>query len=249
MAFRKTLKKLLGTTVLVGLGFSLFIAGITLGTWFYIRHMVQGKVVEVPDLYGMTQVEAEKSLKARGLIPELDTQSTVHSQVIEKGNVLLQIPRPGHPVKAGRAIEIIMSAGPEKKLIPSMQGETLSYSQTLLQRAEAKAAVVSRIPSTLEEKGRILAQHPDAASEIGMRPGVSLLVSDGPPSKAYVMPDLIDRDFIKVKAFLDRFEFRVVTKYRAQDRGLGQVVLDQRPQPGYPITKNQSITLIVNEDF
>lgn len=248
MAFRSILTKLLKKTFLVVLGCCFFGLGAVAGTWFYLRHMVAGRVVEVPDLYDMTQSDAENALTDQKLKVVIDEDAGVHSSIVKAGRVLLQIPRPGTHVKEGRQIEVILSAGEEVKAIPELVGENLGFSQTLLERADSKVALISRIPAENETKGRILAQHPEPGGDLGIRGGVSLLVSDGKPPRWFVMPDLANRDFAEVKTFLDKHEFRVVTKYKLFDRSLGQIVLEQRPQPGYPINKNQNITLVVNRD-
>ncbi|CAM2006142.1 PASTA domain-containing protein [Acanthopleuribacter pedis] len=248
MAFRKTLTKLLLKTFLVVLGCCFFGVGAVAGTWFYLRHMVAGRVVEVPDLYDLPRDEAVQILKDHRLVVVVDEDAGIHSSAVKAGRVLLQIPRPGQRVKEGREIEMILSAGEEVKAIPQLVGESLGFSQTLLERADSKVALISRIPTNSNNRGRILAQHPEPGGDLGIRSGVSLLVSDGQQAEWYVMPDLAHRDYAEVKTFLDKHEFRVVTKYKSFDRGLGQVVLEQRPHPGYPINKNQNITLVVNRD-
>jgi len=152
-------------------------------------------------------------------------------------------------IKANRVIEITLSAGPEKKLIPSLVGKTLNFSNTLLKDEATEVAIVSRSPDEKVLKGRILEQSPETGSEISGNLGVSLLISDGPQQTWYVTPNLVGKDYITAKAFLDEHQFRVLTKYRSGEEDSSQTILDQRPPAGYPMILSQTITLVVNKDF
>ena len=249
MSFQESLKHWARLAVLTGLGIVFFGACTTLTTWIFLKNQVIGRVVKVPDLYGLSGDEARARTESAGLTLIIDEARDVHSQVIARGDVLLQIPRPGRKVKSGREVVITLSAGPAQKRIPNLRGQTLNFSKNLLQQSELTVTTVSRSPTGKEPKGRVVNQHPGQGEELGLRAGVSLLISDGDQMKWYVMPDLKGRDYTTVKQFLDRNEFRVVTKYKVADPGLGQVILDQLPKAGYPIKKSENITLTVNKDF
>lgn len=248
MSFRGFAKKTFFGSLLAGVCLSVFTLSAAIATWIYLKSEVSGKVVEVPDLFSKSQEEAQKLCRANGLTLIIDPQQ-VHSPVVEKDLVLLQAPRAGKKIKTGRNIEITLSAGPQKKLVPKMEGETLTFSQTLLDEAGMRARVVSRVPSTLHAKGRVLAQSPPSGKELVIRQGASLLVSDGPKSPWYVTPKLVGKDYLTAKAFLDKAEIRVITRYRTVDEDMGQTILEQSPKAGYPLNKAQTMTLVVNKDF
>ncbi len=249
MATSNFLKKLYHGSLLAALWGFLLVASIIFSTWFYIKSSVQGEVVEVPDLTGVPVEQARATVESLGLVFEIDKDQVIHSNVIEKDRVFLQAPRKGSRIKTERVVEVTLSAGPEIKRIPPLLGETLAFSQTLLNRVELSPTVLSRTPSPLAEKGRILSQVPEQGEETGLRPGVSLLLSEGPQQEWYVTPDFLNMDYEPVKSFLDENGIRVVTKYREADQDLGQIILQQIPKAGYPISKSQTMTLIVNKDY
>lgn len=219
-------------------------------TWLYIKAEVQGEVVDLPDLFGKTEAEALDIAQMLELELVIDN-TLVHDKIVEKGRVLAQLPlnRDNRKIKKGRTIEITLSAGPEQKLIPEMLGETLSFSHELLTESGTVAQVVSRMPSNLDTRGRVLQQVPDSGKALDLRSGVSLLISDGPQAQYYVTPDLVGRDYLTVKNLLEKHELRMITRYRAQDAEMGQTILEQSPKPGFPLAQTQTITLIVNKDY
>ena len=240
--------KLILRLCLIGFGVLLFSISFAFMTWIYIKNAVRGKEVFVPQLLGMTEDQAREKIEDLGLILEIDNSAAVYSTVIERNRVLLQIPKAGRKIKAGRLVEITLSSGSETKLVPDLKGQTLDFSKTLLRKVEVTPSVISRVPSRMDKKGRVLDQNPLSGEEIDPRRGASLLISDGPPETWYVTPDLVGREYSRVRQFLDQWQFRVVTKFKTQDENMGQIVLQQSPKAGYPIKNSQTITVVVNKD-
>lgn len=234
---------------LVGLGVVLFGIGGVFGTWFFLKSKVQGHTTAIPDLYGLTEQEARKRVEDEGLVLVVDQSKDVYSRVIPKGKVLLQVPRPKRVVKNGRHVEITLSAGPEISVTPNVKGKTLSFAQVLLEQADTKTAIISRAPSTSAQEGKVLAQSPPPGEPMGLRQGTSLLVSTGADDIHYVMPNLVGKTYNRARNFLDKHQFRVVSKYRSQDPSLGQIILEQVPKAGFPVTKSQHVTLVINKDY
>jgi len=249
MARKSPFIKWLWIFTLVGLGVVLFAGGGIIGTWLFLKSRVKGHAVTIPDLYGLSEQEARKRVEDEGLVLIVDQSKDVNSSVIPEGKVLLQIPRPKRVVKSGRQVEITLSAGPKVTLTPNVCGKTAGFADVLLKQAEISTAVVSRTPSNLEDDGKVLAQFPLPGETMGLRQGASLLISSGPAKEYFVMPNLVGKTYNRARNFLDRHQFRVVSKYRSQDPLLGQVILEQTPKAGFPVTKSQYITLVINKDY
>jgi len=249
MSFSAIAKKVFFGSVLIGaasLVFGVVLAG---SAWLYIKSTIQGEVVIVPDLLGNSIEEARARVDGLDLVFRVEDGQKVYSNVIPADRVYLQVPRPGRKIKTGRIVEVTISAGPEKKRVPNLEGETLNFSTTLLKGVGKKVDILSRTPSALQDKGRVLDQNPKGGDDPEILRSTALLVSDGEQHPWFVMPDLRGRDYELVKNFLDRHEFRMITRYRAEDQDRGPVVLRQTPQPGFAVNKSQTITLTVNKDF
>ncbi len=249
MAERSIVKRLFSMLIMIGVALAVFGLALAGATWITIDARIGGRVVVVPELFGMSEDEATRALSDLGLSMVVNRDRVVHSNLVEKGRVVLQVPRQGSEIKAGREVQITVSAGPARKLIPDLRGETISFASTLLDDVDTSFAIVSRVPDATLTKGRVLSQWPEPDGELGLRSGVSVLVADGEPLPDYVMPDLIGRDYLAVKAFLDKEGLRHVVKYRREDEDLGQLILDQAPKAGFQINRARTITLTVNKDF
>ena len=249
MSIRLIAKKVLFGLMVVGLFFFCLGVSMSMGTWLYLKNFIQGEVVIVPDLLGLTIEEARNRIERLDLVFHIDDGQRVYSDVIKKDRVYLQSPRPNRKIKSGRVIEVTISAGPEEKRIPHLRGETLNFSETLLSEVGKKPEIIARAPSSVFARGRVLDQNPKGGESPDLERPIALLISDGPDERWRLMPDLRGKDYAVVKAFLDRHEFRTLTKYDAEDETLGPVVLRQIPLPGFPVNKSQTITLIVNKDY
>jgi len=247
MSFRSLFKKTLFRAI--ALGWAFLVLGLvgSLTTWVAIKREVSGRVVEVPDLYGLEMEAASDVVDGLGLRLIVEDQ-TIYSNVVNRGGVLFQIPKPGKKIKAGRTVEITVSAGPETKRVPALVGEPLNFAYILAGQADTEINRISRIHTNNAAKGRIVAQNPKPGNELGIQHGISVLVSDGDPTTWYVTPRLEGKSYHDVKKFLDREGFRVVTKYKRDPDAPTQVVIRQNPQPGYPLQDGQTITLEVNRD-
>jgi len=249
MSVKRIAKRFFLGSLFVGAILFVLALSLAIATWVTIDARIDGRVVMVPELFGMSETEAADVLDDLGLAMIVNRDRIVHSNLVDKGLVVVQVPRQSSEIKSGRSVEVTLSAGPARKLIPDLQGETLGFAKTLLQDSDTEFATVSRVPHPALTKGRVLDQWPEADGELGLRSGVSVLVADGEPLKDFVMPSLVGRDYLVVKAFLDKAGLRHVAKYRVEDEDLGQMILDQIPKAGFPINRDRTITLTVNKDF
>lgn len=221
--------------------------GGVLSTWFTIKRVVSGRVIEVPNLYGLNRTDALDQANALELNLWVGGQK-IHSNVVPEDCILFQVPKPGKKIKAGRTIEITLSAGPEEQRVPDLFNQPLRFSQMLLQQIDTEIAKTSRTFSDQIPKGRVLAQNPQSGELMGLRDGVSVLLSDGTAKTWYVTPDFVGMDYPEVKRFLDRHGLRTISKFKSVEEGAGQLVMRQIPQAGYPLHIDQTITLEVNKE-
>jgi len=242
-------RRLFSGLVVVAVAVTFLAIGGVAATWLTIKSRIEGRVVTVPELFGMQEQEARQALEKLDLVMAIDEERPVHSNLVDEGRILLQVPRQGGEIKAGRVVEVTLSAGATRQLIPDLHGETLSFAGSLLDEVDTSFALVSRIPHAEVTEGRVLAQWPEPGGELGLRNRVSVLVADGAPRDEYVMPSLVGRDYLAVKTFLEEAGLRHVAKYRTEDVDLGQQILDQVPKAGFPVHGNRTITLTVNKDF
>lgn len=117
------------------LGAAVFLAAVILGSNILLKTVTRhNEEINVPDLSGMTEAEAEKYLAARGMKSEVT--DSVYIKRMERGVVYRQNPEAGNHVKKGRRILLTINAvNPKKVTMPNLVGYSLR---------QAKAELLSR---------------------------------------------------------------------------------------------------------
>ena len=166
--------------------FLLRIGGLVLGTFVlgYLFTMVvffpgwgRDAIVTVPDLRGRTLAAARRTADAAGL--EMARGSTLTHARVPAGAVLAQTPLPGQEVARGDAVRVIVSAGPDRRPVPRVDGMGLQEGQLLLQRTGFVVQVARQHAD--RPAGRILEVQPAPGTAIPAGSAVRLTVSAGPP--------------------------------------------------------------------
>jgi beta-lactam-binding protein with PASTA domain len=91
-------------------------------------------------------------------------------------------------------------------------------------------------------------QSPGPGTQEGSDPSVNILISLGPPAQDFIMPDLIGKlaDLVASRARTEGFRIGKINykKYPGVEAG---VVIQQKPQAGYRVSKNDIILLEVSQ--
>ncbi len=143
------------------------------GGWWWL----QGRLVETPAMVGMTVAEAESAAQAVGLAVTVDGQE--YSESIPAEAVVATDPPAGSSLAPGEGVGLIVSLGPERYDVPTIVG---------LSQADAEAAladltlVAGEVTSDFSEdvaEGLVIAQNPEAGTEVKREAAVSFVVSKG----------------------------------------------------------------------
>jgi serine/threonine-protein kinase len=146
-----------------------------------------GRLVTVPELVGLSDLEARNRLDEVGL--EHDVRSTVSHPDAPEGAVLAQSPIPGQRVRPGAPVEVTLSRGPEVHSIPDVSGLSARQASIVLDRLGFR--VSSREATHSIEAGRAFGTEPGPGTELTVPADVTLLVSKGSP--VTTVPDLSGR--------------------------------------------------------
>lgn len=227
--------------VIVGLG------GVTIVTadvWLLPWLIHQQTEVLVPDLVGLDQEAASSELSKFGL--RLLADEEVFDETVATGTVLEQDPLPLRPVRRGRPVRVVLSAGAPLTRVPDLGGLSLRQAELALGRAGLRLGRVARSYDPDGALG-IVAQRPHPGVESRRGAGVNILVREGHERSYHRMPDLTGRPINRVRQDLARagFDIRRVT-YRAGEGALPGTVLDQWPAAGVRIPTGGSIELVAS---
>ena len=98
------------------------------------------------------------------------------------------------------------------------------------------------------EPSTVVYQAPKPGTQEGSDPSVNILISLGPPAEYFIMPDLIGKpaDLVASRARNEGFRIGKVNyrKYPGVEPG---VVIQQKPQAGYRLTKSDVVLLDVSQ--
>jgi len=225
---------------------SILVVAAILSALTAMRFAIRGREVVVPPLVGKTQAEAQKLLEVNGLI--LKVSSKRFSSEIPEGNVVDQIPASGTRLKTNRSVKVLVSLGDRKYAVPNLVGTSLRAAQLTLSQRRLALGNTLYAHTPEGEPSTVVYQSPTPGSQEGNDPTVQILISLGPTEEYFTMPDLIGQPAELVSSRARCEGFKVAKPTYRKYPGVGPVlVIQQKPQAGYRISKSDLITLDVSQ--
>jgi beta-lactam-binding protein with PASTA domain len=211
-----------------------------------MRFAIHGREVDVPMLAGKTKDEAEQILRGRGL--KMKVSSSRFSSEIAEGRVLDQIPSRGTKLRVDRTVKVLVSLGEQRLPVPNLVGASLRAAQLTLASRRFTLGNTLYTHTTDGDPSTVVYQSPKAGTQEGSDPSVNLLISLGPPAQYFIMPDLIGKpaELVAARARTEGFHIGKVNyrKYPGVEPG---VVIQEKPQAGYRLSKSDVIFLDVSQ--
>lgn len=158
-------------------GFSCFVLGYLLMTLLFFPGFGRSPIVTVPDLTGRSRGSAERAIERLGL--EVQRGQPIANPRMRRGRVLMQTPLPGEEVPRGSTVRIVLSSGPEMRVVPSIRELGRTDAIGLLQRFGFQVAI-RRVQHRSEENS-LIGTIPEAGKQAPVGGRVVIVVSNGPP--------------------------------------------------------------------
>lgn len=215
-------------------GIALVVALISGMVSFYVISKVIK--VEVPDLSGRSRTDAERMLDSLGL--NLIVNEEVHDVYVPKDHVIEQDITPGTYVDNDTKVTVVVSQGPEVRLIPSFLGKNLDDAQKLLGDEGLELEQIIRVHSDTVPKDVVIAQRPEPEEWTGET--ITLIASKGPLEVIYYCPEFTGMK--KDDALFLARELNIEAVFD-QANGGSSVVAEQSPKPGAEIKAGGLVTL------
>lgn len=238
-------KRLLGAIGFLAYLLTLF-AVFSLSAYLAFSFFVRSGATTVPDVAGLSRAEASARLADQGLEMRLGKSEGRYDDKVAAGLVVRQKPEGGTLAKRGRPVEIILSLGPRRVETPELAGNTMPATQIALTKASLVLGKILFAFDATHPPGTVFEQDPDAGASVAPSSPVDVLVAVPTTGERYVMPDLVYRHYDVVRPFFDRRKFRFgnvrFERYEGVSAG---VILRQFPLPGYPVSPNDPISLVV----
>lgn len=155
------------------------------------------EAVDVPDVTGKTKDAAKTILEKAGFNVTIKED---FSDEVEEGDVISQTPESGEKAGKGSTVKIVVSTGPEEKMIavPDVTGLTLDDAKKQIVDAKLKVGSVTEKNSDSVEEGKVMYQSVKGGTEVKEGSGVNLTVSKGsatPTSKTTSYSNTVSSDY------------------------------------------------------
>lgn len=239
-------RKLLRT--LAVLSYVAFLAAVFFATaYLSFNGFVRSGVTAVPKVAGLGAEEATNALREKGLRVRRSDDGQ-YDDSVPVGKVARQRPDAPTLVKRGSAVEIVLSLGPQRVQVPVLTGKALPAAQFT---AAAVGLTLGRALAVYGEESRsaagsVVHQDPAAGQDVSPTTPIDLLVTLPNLNDRYVMPDLIYRDYERIRPSFERSGFRLGSvKFEPYEGVASGVILRQFPLAGHPVSKEDAISLVV----
>ncbi|ERL65580.1 Stk1 family PASTA domain-containing Ser/Thr kinase [Schleiferilactobacillus shenzhenensis] len=201
------------------------------------------KDVKVPDLAGLTQEQAETTLKNADLT--IGTVEKEYSSSVAKGDVIRSIPARGQVIKQGNTINLVVSRGKKGYKLGEYVGDAYA---TVAERLRAQKITVKREYANSADvaPGEIMRQSPKAGKTV--IPGsdtVTLTVSRG--KKQIVLRDLSNYTKKSVQDYADENGLNVTFHQGYSDTVTAGLVMSQDPAAGTSVTADTNIVVVLSQ--
>jgi serine/threonine-protein kinase len=215
------------------------------GAGYYVLNeaLRGGSHIEIPDVTNRPITEAYYLLAAKGL--ESGEQKMVADERVPKYYVINQRPAAGKIVRTGRRVFLTVSAGSQALAPPNLVGKTLDKAEEEVRRSDFSLGTVARLPHDTP-RDTVLAQDPMPTNLIPDGARINLLVSDGQPVRAFIMPDIQGKPVDEAMALLAPLNVKPVPNPLNLPDQPPDVVLDQVPLPGTIVQEGDRVIYGVN---
>lgn len=199
----------------------------------------------VPDLIGLDPETAGILLSSVDL--RLSEGEARFDDQVPEGRIAAQEPAAGSPFRRGRAVRVFRSRGPTRSTVPRLEGETLTEARRQLEDSGLVVGRVAEVTNDLYLRGRVVAQSPVAHTDLRPGTAVSILLSAGAETEAFLMPDFIGQRYGDIADDLSRAAIRVREVRERDYRGVPPgIVVDQIPVAGARVTREDPVSLTLS---
>ena len=176
------------------------------------------KTVNVPNVVGEKEADAEQMLQDANLTVTKDTQ---YSSEYEAGRVISCDPNEGTEVEEGTAVKLVISLGVEQVEVPNLQNQSASDAESALSSRGLSGNPTYEYSDTVAE-GYVISQGTDAGKMVDPGTTINYVVSRGPES--VTIPNVIGADSESAEADLTAAGLKVeFGGYETSDRPAEQV--------------------------
>lgn len=250
--FDKTDLKFIGANIV--LAFLVGVAILVVLIAYLRRYTEHGIEVEVADVRGMVQAEAEPILGGQQLV--LVVIDSTYSDKVPFGTIVDQDPKPGSHAKHGRAVYVTVNASTKRQVtMPDLQDMSYRQAETTLRGMGLEVdTVYDYEPSTyrdlvLDVKSMEGSLRPGQKVPVGTK--VRLVVGFGRGTELVEVPTVLGLTLQDARSLLlsRRLTVGAVTYDEPSQEGVPQYVYRQIPSAGEQLLEGETVALKLSKDI
>jgi serine/threonine-protein kinase len=216
---------------------------VSVGVFGWYALIGPGSRVVVPSTVGATQLEAKSVLDSLGLTFVVVEKR--FSEDIPEGYVIESSPAAGKRVEQGGNINLILSKGPERFLIPQLTGLTPQAAKNLITKFPIKVEPIVEEFNSEIPKGYVIGSNPIAGEKVKRNSKFIIIVSKGIEQVA--ISSYVGKSSEQALNELTEAGFDVKQKYDYSETRLLGEVISQKPEGGKEADKGSKVELIVSK--
>lgn len=202
------------------------------------------KKVEIPNLVGKTQEEAEEIINGSKL--KLKIGESQASATVEEGKIISQEPpfKKQEKIKQGSTIKIILSIGPETTELPDFKDKSIEDVREEANKIGLILKEESENSDSVKE-GNVISQDIKAGTLVKSGDTVVVKVSSG--VKKTTVPTVVDMDEGTAKATLSNAKLKANVLYTSDEEKTDGKVILQSIEQGKSVAEGTTIDITVNK--
>ena len=181
----------------------LLIFAVAVGAGFLVFNALMGGGANnekvVPNVVGDSQTTAQQRLEAAGFKMEIDGEM---ESTLPKDYIAWQRYASGDKLSYGTTINVKISSGPKKVLVPSVSGDSVYAAEIKLKSANLLIEVEEEESETVEID-KIVRQSPEANTEIDEGSVITVFVSIGAPTHVPDVREMTEAQAVEVLTSID----------------------------------------------
>jgi eukaryotic-like serine/threonine-protein kinase len=193
----------------------------------------------VPDVLGLTEVDARRRIRRAGFKPVLSREG---SAKVPEGSVIRSDPGSGPRIERGSRVTLFVSTGPKEVTVPDLVGQDQDEAASRLR--EDGLGVIIRERASREPVDTVVDQSPAAGQHVDEGSTVTLFVSNGP--SAARVPDVLGLTEVDARRRIRRAGFKPVLSREGSAKVPEGRVIRSDPGSGARIERGSRVTLFVS---
>ena len=202
-----------------------------------------GASVKFPSVVGATTEQANSTLTTLGLKTVIIEER--FDEDIAKGRVISTDPSAGDSIALGGTVNLVVSKGAERYIIPSLLKLTPEAAVNLLAKSPLKVGEITEAFNANVPKGFVISSNPAEGSKVKRDTLVDFVVSKG--VETFSLASFVGTNGEQALNELTTAGFNVTTTYAFDEKAMPGEVISQQPAAGSDLPKGAAVEIFVSK--